>query len=264
MKRGLWIVLTLAIATVVAAITGLLVLSAASERVVLEGDRSSLSSSVEPGESAIGGIGAIANESPWPVTLVGAGTPEGIFTSDVRVGIAREEGPDPEIEWIGDDSPVILHSGETASLWFAVTPRESDPAGFAALEIRYLDELDRSHTASAGIGFLAAPAGLPEGVASLDGDIDDVGYVTFMRALTAALATEDPEAVAPFLGGGATMDDAETFLRVQAGVDETYGYMTNETGVHTADVAFFATTSEDSAPTFEVSWSKNRWTAAPS
>ena len=239
-------------------------LSAASQWVVLDGSGSTLSSSAEPGSSAVGSIGAIGNESPWPVTIVGAGVPGGPFDSEVRVGIAREEGVDPLIEWIEGSTPVVLASGETASLWFELTPTDTVPAGFTALEIRYLDDAGRSHTVAADIGFLASPAGLPQGIASLDDGIDGIGYMTFMTALVAALVTEDPQTVVPFLGGDATVAEAEAFLRQQAGVDETYGYMTNETGVHTADVAFFATTSEDSAPTFTVSWSKNRWTAAPS
>ena len=159
---------------------------------------------------------------------------------------------------------MVLASGETGHLWFEVTPTDIDPAGFEALELRYLDELGRSHTVSATIGFLAAPAGLPEGIASFDGSIDGMGYSTFMAALTGALDSGDPATVVPFLGGAATIDDAESFLREQRGVDEEWGYMSESIGRHSAEVAYFETTSEDSAPTFTVSWSLNRWSATPS
>ena len=238
-----------------------LLVSLAMQRVTLEGGISMTGPSTAA-EPLVGNLGALTNDSPWPVRITGAGEDGELFGPAIGFGVFRgEPTTNTNIDWIEPEHSIELASGDTVYLAFSVTVEGGRPQGFASVDVHYRDIVGRDNSVSAPLGMLGFPPGLPEGIASLESAVDSEGFDLFLQALRVALGRDDPDAVVPFLGLGATRSDAVAFLAQQEDVDETFGSYSTPLGESSAEVAYWLVSSEDARPTFTVSWADNRWSA---
>lgn len=255
---------TAAAALVVATVLTATIFSMILQRVTLEGNGTSVTGPSTEQEPLVSGIGSVRNDSPWPIRITGAGEGGELFGSGIALGVFPGLPTNlSKIEWITTKHSVEVASNETVYLAFSVTATDDKPQGFSTVDVYYSDAIGRVNSTTATISMLGFAPGLPAGIASLDSTVDSPGYEQFLAGLLAALDSNGPELVAPYLGAAATERDAGSFLAEQVGAGLSYGYTARVITPSSAEIAFFQVSTDDALPSFIVEWSENRWSVIP-
>lgn len=196
-----------------------------------------------------GSMAEVTNQAPWPVELTG-----GFAETPVRVAFSKPEaGFEESGEWLEAGDSLTLPSGASVMLWTSIAATADVPVGFYEIHLTYLGLFDVEHEAKVeNIGMIATPEAVPGEVVAFDDSSDSLG--SYIGALNTALANDDLATLAKLMGASATAADAADFREAQAGVEPDMGW---SAAGHI--VAFFRSSTEDSLPEFEVTWSNYRW-----